>query len=268
MLQRSPSYVVLVARRRTRSPRLLRPRSPAAARVSDRAMEERAADMLSFQLSRRRPRAMKALIRRGLERAAPARLRHRHPLQARATTRGTSACAWCPTATCSRRSAQGRASVVTDQIETFTETGIRLASGDELDADVIVTATGLNLLALGGIALTVDGRRGRLAQNDGLQGHDAQRRARTSRFAIGYTNASWTLKCDLTCEYVCRLLRPHGRARLPLVHAAQQRPNRRSRSRSSTSRPATSSARSTRSRGRDRRRRGGCTRTTLSTSSA
>ena len=58
----------------------------------------------------------------------------------------------------SRRSAAGRASVVTDRIETFTETGIRLASGAELEADLVVTATGLNMLLLGGVKLAVDGR--------------------------------------------------------------------------------------------------------------
>ena len=59
----------------------------------------------------------------------------------------------------------GRASIVTDQIETFTETGIRLASGEELEADLVVTATGLNLLALGGMDLAVDGARGRAARD-------------------------------------------------------------------------------------------------------
>ena len=62
--------------------------------------------------------------------------------------------------------------------------------------------------------MTVDGARVDSAQTVDLQGHDVQRRARTSRSAFGYTNASWTLKCDLTCEYVCRLLEPHGEARL------------------------------------------------------
>ena len=66
------------------------------------------------------------------------------------TSRGTSACAWCPTAICSRRIRAGRASVVTDHIETFTEKGIRLKSGELLEADLIVTATGLKLKFLGG----------------------------------------------------------------------------------------------------------------------
>src|SRR5437588_156177 len=101
--------------------------------------------------------------------------------------------------------AQGRASVVTDSVETFTETGIRLASGEELEADVIVTATGLNLIALGGMQLSVDGREIDISQTLGYKGmmlSDVPNLALT----FGYTNASWTLKCDLTCAYVGRLL--------------------------------------------------------------
>ena len=105
-----------------------------------------------------------------------------------------------------------KASVVTDRIETFTETGIRLASGAELEADLIVTATGLNLEVLGGIQITVDGERidpARTFNYKGLMYSGVPNLASS----FGYTNASWTLKCDLTCEYVCRLLnhmRKHG----------------------------------------------------------
>ena len=92
---------------------------------------------------------VKRLIRSGRRASAAARLRRRHALHARATTRGTSACAWCPTATCSRRSAPGSASVVTDHDrDASPRPGIKLASGAELEADIIVTATGLNLLAV------------------------------------------------------------------------------------------------------------------------
>jgi cation diffusion facilitator CzcD-associated flavoprotein CzcO len=100
---------------------------------------------------------------------------------------------------------QGRASVVTDHIETFTEKGLKLKSGSELEADIIVTATGLNLMLLGGMQLTVDGRRVDFAKTmsyKGMMFSDVPNMASS----IGYTNASWTLKCDLTCEYVCRLL--------------------------------------------------------------
>ena len=100
---------------------------------------------------------------------------------------------------------QRRASIVTDRIETFTEKGIRLASGVELEADLIVTATGLNLLFLGGLEATVDGVRVDFAKTynyKGMMFSDVPNLA----LAVGYTNASWTLKAELICRYVCRLL--------------------------------------------------------------
>jgi len=100
---------------------------------------------------------------------------------------------------------EGRASVVTDHIDTFTEAGLRLRSGRDLPADLVVTATGLKLRFLGGIAVDVDGAAlepSRAMTYKGMMLSDVPNLA----LAIGYTNASWTLKCDLTSEYVCRLL--------------------------------------------------------------
>jgi cation diffusion facilitator CzcD-associated flavoprotein CzcO len=99
----------------------------------------------------------------------------------------------------------GGASVVTDTIETFTEDGVRLASGEVLPADVVITATGLNLLAFGGIELAVDGAKVDLPET---MAYRALMLSGVPNFAftIGYTNASWTLKADLVAEYVCRLL--------------------------------------------------------------
>jgi cyclohexanone monooxygenase len=108
----------------------------------------------------------------------------------------------------------GRASVVTDTIERFTATGIRLASGKELEADIVVMATGLQLNVLGDAALTIDGqplRPGEALSYKGMMLSDVPNFA----LAFGYTNASWTLKADLTAAYVCRLLRymdRHGKA--------------------------------------------------------
>jgi cation diffusion facilitator CzcD-associated flavoprotein CzcO len=99
----------------------------------------------------------------------------------------------------------GRASVVTDHIDTFTEKGIKLQSGEELAADLIVTATGLDLLPVNGLQLRVDGQPvdpAKTLSYKGMMYSDVPNLAS----AFGYTNASWTLKCDLTCEYVCRLL--------------------------------------------------------------
>jgi cation diffusion facilitator CzcD-associated flavoprotein CzcO len=100
---------------------------------------------------------------------------------------------------------RGTASVVTDRITTFTERGVLLASGRELEADVIVTATGLNVQALAGLALSVDGRPVRLPETVAYKGMMLSG-VPNFAFAIGYTNSSWTLKIGLLCEHFCRLL--------------------------------------------------------------
>ena len=100
---------------------------------------------------------------------------------------------------------KGTASVVTDRIDTFVENGVRLESGRVLEADIVVTATGLKLQFLGGLALDVDGQRivpSETMTYKGMMLSDVPNMA----LAVGYTNASWTLKCDLTARYVCRLL--------------------------------------------------------------
>jgi cation diffusion facilitator CzcD-associated flavoprotein CzcO len=99
----------------------------------------------------------------------------------------------------------GKADIVTGQIERFTPTGIKLVSGAELQADIIVTATGLNVQMMGGAEVDVDGERVNLSERvayksvmlDGVP---------NAILVFGYTNASWTLKADLACEYACRLL--------------------------------------------------------------
>ena len=100
----------------------------------------------------------------------------------------------------------GTVSVVTDQIEAFTSTGIRLRSGAELTADIIITATGLVMRLMGGVQLVVDGRAVELSQIMNYKGtmfSDIPNLASS----MGYTNASWTLKCELIAQYVCRLLK-------------------------------------------------------------
>jgi monooxygenase len=100
----------------------------------------------------------------------------------------------------------GKASVVTDEIEAFTEKGLRLRSGEEIEADVIVTATGLKVQLMGGMEVWVDGARVHLSRAmsyKGMMYSDVPNLASS----FGYTNASWTLKSDLTAEYVCRLLK-------------------------------------------------------------
>lgn len=100
---------------------------------------------------------------------------------------------------------EGRASVVTEHIDCFTERGLRLTSGEELEADIIVTATGLELQFLSDVKFTIDGEAlepNRTFSYKGMMVSGVPNMA----LSAGYTNASWTLKCDLTCDYVCRLL--------------------------------------------------------------
>jgi len=99
----------------------------------------------------------------------------------------------------------GHASVVTDRIETFTENGIKLASGRELSADIVITATGLALLAFGAIEFSVDGERVHLPDRLTFKGMMLSGMPNYA-YLIGYVNASWTLKVDLICEHFCRLL--------------------------------------------------------------
>lgn len=107
----------------------------------------------------------------------------------------------------------GNASVVTDHIDTFTERGILLKSGRELDADIIITATGLDLQLLGGAKLEVDGHPFDLSNAMNYKGVMFQD---LPNFAMifGYTNASWTLKADITSEFLCRLIKEMDRRRM------------------------------------------------------
>jgi len=99
----------------------------------------------------------------------------------------------------------GKASVATGHIETFTEAGIRLKSGQEIEADVIVMATGLKLNLLGDVKLDVDGSPVDLSKALAYKGMMFSGVPNLGS-VVGYTNASWTLKADITCEYICRLL--------------------------------------------------------------
>jgi monooxygenase len=203
MLQRSPSYVLSLPGE-DRIANFLRRVLPAKLAYSIVRWKNVLLTMLIFQLSRRRPRAMKALIRKGLEKRLPPGYDIDTHFKPRYNPWDQRMCL-VPDGDLFRAIGAGRASVVTDRIETFTESGIRLASGAELEADMVVTATGLDLLPLGGTALTVDGREVELPRTMGYKGMMLSG-VPNMAVAIGYTNASWTLKCDLTCEYVCRLL--------------------------------------------------------------
>lgn len=98
-----------------------------------------------------------------------------------------------------------RASIVTDQIESFTPTGLQMKSGEHVEADIIVTATGLNLLSFGGVRFYVDGQIAHVHQQVIYKGSMLSGMPNFA-FVFGYTNNSWTLRADLVCAYVCRLL--------------------------------------------------------------
>ena len=119
---------------------------------------------------------------------------------------------------------KGTSSVVTDQIKTFTKTGIKLESGELLKADIVVSATGLELLAMGGMEIVVDGKKISLPDTVGYRG---MMLSDVPNFvlAAGYTNASWTLKCDLTSEYVCRMLNHMDRTGYQFCVARTQNPD-------------------------------------------
>ncbi len=158
----------------------------------------------SFALSRRAPELVKKGIRKGVTEALPAGYDVDTDFTPRYDPWDQRLCL-VPDGDLFAAISAGRADVVTDTIETFTETGIRLASGIELEADIVVTATGLAMQLLGGITLDVDGTKvvpGESVAYKGIMLCGVPNLATT----FGYTNASWTLKADLTAEYVCRLL--------------------------------------------------------------
>ncbi len=202
MLQRSPTYIVA------------RPSEDKIANFLRRSLPAKAAYMLTrwknvlfgmffYSLSRKRPETMKRIIAKGVRKELGDEYTDRH-FSPRYNPWDQRLCL-IPDANLFRSIQQGRASIVTDEIETFTESGLKLKSGEHLDADVIVTATGLSLKIIAGMQLVVDGELVDLPSKlvyKGMMFSDVPNHV----FAIGYTNASWTLKCDLTAQYVCRVL--------------------------------------------------------------
>jgi len=203
MLQRSPTYIVSV------------PAQDPIGQGLRRVLPERLAYAITrwknvglmagiYALSRRRPDLVRRAIRAALQRQLPEDYEIDRHFKPRYDPWDQRICA-VPDGDLFKAIRAGRASVVTDEIATFTEHGLTLASGEELEADIVVTATGLNLQAFGGFELVVDEREVILPETMAYKGmmlSDVPNFA----FSVGYTNASWTLKVDLTCEYVCRLL--------------------------------------------------------------
>lgn len=204
MLQRSPTYIAPVPSRDRLADRL-RDRLPAGLAYNVVRAKNIALSMFTYQVSRRHPEFVKRFLRRSAVARLPAGFEVDTHLAPTYNPWDQRLCA-IPDGDLYRAIGRGAADIVTDRIRRITPAGIELASGRSLDADIIVTATGLNLLVIGGIALTVDGERvqlaGRLAYK-GMMLSGVPNLALT----IGYTNASWTLKADLVARYVGRLLR-------------------------------------------------------------
>jgi monooxygenase len=203
MLQRSPSYIVSVPARDPIANALRRvlPSRPAYALARRKNIWLQKS---VYRLSRSRPQLLRRLLLGGVKRRLPPGYDIDTHFNPRYDPWDQRLCA-VPDGDLFAAISSGRASVATGLIETFTEDGIKLASGEELRADIIVTATGLNLLALGGIQLTVDGADVALPET---MAYKAMMLSDVPNFAyaFGYTNASWTLKVDIVCEHLCRLL--------------------------------------------------------------
>ncbi len=204
MLQRSPSYVAPLPSSDKIADRLRRLLGPRRAAHVTR-WKNIAYQTFFYQLSRRRPDKVKALLRTAAVKMLPAGFdvdTHFNP----AYNPWDQRLCVAPDGDLYSAISQGQASVVTDRIASFTPSGITLESGRELAADIIVTATGLRLLALGGIALSVDGRQVKLPETVVYKGVMLSG-VPNCAYTFGYTNASWTLRADLVAEYVMRLLR-------------------------------------------------------------
>jgi monooxygenase len=203
MLQRSPTYVVSRPAE-DKIANWLRRYLPARAAYALTRWKNVLLGMFFYKLARSRPAIMKRLIAKGVRRqlGEDYDLKHFTPQYNPWDQR----LCLVPDSDLFRAINEGKASIVTDQIETFTETGLKLKSGAQLDADIIVTATGLVLKLMAGLQLEVDGAPVEMSKTmayKGMMYSDVPNLAS----AFGYTNASWTLKCDLTAEYVCRLLK-------------------------------------------------------------
>lgn len=203
MLQRTPAYVIAVPARDPIADALRRRLPPSTSYALIRR-KNILIMQLNYHLSRKAPDVMRALIRRGVVMRLP-------PGFDVATHFSPPYDPWdqrlclAPDGDLFTAIRDGRASILTDRIDRFTAKGVLLASGDELVADIVVTATGLVMVPLGGASLDVDGRPvepGSTVAYKGMMFSGVPNLAT----AIGYTNASWTLKCDLVSEYLCRLI--------------------------------------------------------------
>jgi monooxygenase len=203
MLQRTPSYVLSLPGRDPLA-EWLRTKLPATVAYPIVRWKNVLVSTLFYQFSRRRPAAARRMIRRLTQQQLPGFDVDTHfnppydPWDQRLCL--------VPDGDLFRTLRRGDASIATGRIARFTAKGVELESGEHLDADVIVTATGLNLLPLGGMALSIEGKPVDVPGTVSYKGMMISGVPNLT-MVIGYTNASWTLKADLVNRYVCRLLK-------------------------------------------------------------
>ncbi|XVX20020.1 flavin-containing monooxygenase [Actinomycetota bacterium] len=203
MLQRSPTYVISQPAEEV-VVRALQQRLPAKAAARVARTKSVAVNSTLYQLSRRRPGLVKRMLRAGnVQGLGDERLVDEH-FTPRYNPWDQRLCL-IPGGDLYEAITSGRAKIVTDTINTFVPEGIRTTSGQLIEADIVVTATGLEMLALGGIDVSVDGEPVDLAHAFVYRGVMLSG-VPNAAMCVGYTNASWTLRADLASRYVCRLL--------------------------------------------------------------
>lgn len=204
MLQRSPTYIVS------------RPSQDGFARAAHRVLPKSLADaatkwksvglgIATYAYARKKPDRMKALILKGVRAQLPDNYEIERDFEPSYAPWDQRICL-VPDADLFEAMRGGKAAIVTDHIARFTEGGIALESGRELPADIVVTATGLVMRLMGGVELVVDGKVVDPADRLIYKGMSLSGVPNLA-LAFGYTNASWTLKCDLSARYFCRLIR-------------------------------------------------------------
>lgn len=204
MLQRSPSYILSLPDKDPLADRLHRLLPDKLAYRLIR-WKNVAISMALYSLCRSRPVLAKKLIRKGVIKQLPQDYPVDEHFKPSYDPWDQRLCL-VPNGDLFRAIRENLASVVTDRIETFTERGIRTASGQELQADIIVAATGLKLVPCGDVRLDVDGHRVELGKSFSYKGLMLSG-VPNMAICLGYTNASWTLRADLSSMYVCRLLK-------------------------------------------------------------
>lgn len=204
MLQRTPSYIISQPEYDHVSARMYKTLPDAVAKklIRTRYLTSRIA---FYEFCQARPKESRALLRKLLERQLPDDVNFDEHFKPPYDPWDQRLCA-VPGGDLFKALRHHTVDIVTDHIDRFTSKGILLKSGKELEADIIVTATGLNLNLFGGATLAIDGAKVNPADTMAYKGLMLSEIPNFA-FIIGYTNASWTLKADLVCEYVVKVLR-------------------------------------------------------------